>query len=128
EDHASRFHFGDVDVEQFEHRRRLDFARQQLLKELEAAEDAADFRVRVVVHEGSARGSTGSPRATSGACSWRRTRYRILPTPLIGSVSRISTARGTLYSVRFVRQCMRISSTVTVVSGLSAIHALTVSP
>ena len=44
----------------------------------------------------AARFDVGHVFCSDAACSSRSTRYRILPTALIGSVSRMSTDRGTL--------------------------------
>src|SRR5205807_5528820 len=104
--------FREPDAEQVDHRGRRHFAGEHLLEELDAAHATARFDVR---HE-------------PAACSSRSTRYRIFPTALIGSVSRISTERGTLYSVRPVLQCATISSAVAVAPAFSAMHALTTSP
>src|SRR5439155_23137002 len=115
EDDAALLDFRETDAEQIDHRRRRHLARQHLAEELQAAHHAARFDV-------------GHDFCSKAACSSRSTRYRILPTALIGSVSRTSTDRGTLYSVRLVRQKSMISSGVPVAPGLNATHAFTTSP
>src|SRR5207247_1565606 len=123
-----RFRFDQTDFEQIEHRRRGQLAGEHLPEVVEAAETLPGVYERHVLESFWIRGA--SPRRISGACacSSRRTRYRILPTALIGSVSRISTSRGTLYSVRLARQCAINSAAAAAVPGLNATQALMISP
>src|SRR4051812_2975269 len=116
EDDAPFFDLGERDPEQVEHRGRRHLAREHLPEEFDAAHAAAGFDVCVHLD------------GIEAACSSRSTRYRILPTALIGSVSRMSTWRGILYSVRCSRQNAMMSSGVAAAPGFSATHAFTVSP